>query len=232
MRAIRFFVAAGLGFIVAIVSLSLLLKFTPLALFAALNAGVLCGTYSILDPDMPRPQRLAAVYLMFVGIAYFWAAISCLLVNADLLAIVISNYLTVPPFALFHLFERCTVFFPCTQFDIPFPLEVPLAQLQGIHILAMIELGLSVIAVVAAYFLSKRARWAYFIWTGLVSLAIAAAMFNIGADELSARNFGPAGHISQVAYTSILWAASYIIAYWVLRRATQSTHQSNQADTA
>ena len=207
-----------IGFALALVCFSFFLRFTPLVVLLAINVAFFSGIYSVLDVNRPSMERAAMTYLTFVSVMYLFAGFSGLSENAEFFTIAWSDFLTVPPFALFHSFVRCTVHYPCSIYDFRFPFHNSLDSLEGHHALSIVEVVLSLVGILGIFSISKRIRVGYLVWLGLVVLSIAAALLTILGESLSADSFGPAGRASGLAYASAAWSATYAIAYGLLRK--------------
>jgi hypothetical protein len=175
----------------------------------------------VFDRSAPEYQRLAIVYLMFVCFTYFWVAFSGFFENAEMFTSLLADAITIPPFTLFHLVVRCALNFPCTLYDFASPGEFPTESSESVLFLFGLQIVLSVVGVIAGFALSKKSRWAYAVWTGLVTLSIVTAFVNIVADHMEWRALGLASRVSPVAIRSVLWSMSYVAAYWLARRGNQ-----------
>ena len=216
----RFLVTALVGFLLSLGLQAIWIPINFVAIFNSLNIAAVFGACATLDQEIPFYKRVATGYLIYVSVCYLWAAISGMFQFWDIFDEWISTYLVVPPFALFHGLYHCTTHFYCTGSDFVIPLDSAIGWVNGLNLLSSIELAVSALSVVAAYFLASK-EWARRVWIGVLALAVAAAVANLIVDQLNVRAFPPQDHEFDLLLRSTLWALSYVVAYWATVERTQ-----------
>jgi len=219
-RIIHFIAFAFMGFFLSLAIEAGWPGIKFVTVLTSLSVGGIFGAYTTLDPEIPLYKKIGTGYRMLVSVFYVWAGAFGLFSDSTgwldwptLLNAQISNYLLIPPFAFFHGLYQCTTHFYCTTSNLVWSLGNSTSGLDGLGVFSAIELGVGIVAVVAAYFLASR-RWAGRVWIGVLVLAVASTLANLVVDQINARALPPEGHAFDLLLRSTLWALSYVVAYW------------------
>jgi hypothetical protein len=215
-KTVRVLFRTGLGFGISLLCFILLRRLTPLTFMAAVIVAFVCGVYSSFDISIPWSRRLAVSYLVFVSVIYFWAGVAGLKEYGELFADLFWYFLTVSPFPLFHIMEKCVQSFPCRIFEVAYD-PLPTSTDES-RIISIIVIYLALAAIVAAFAMLKEERLGYLVWFPLVNLSIVTALCNVLADLNSVFAWLPVSGATRFPLYSLFWSASYGLAYWAIRR--------------
>jgi hypothetical protein len=170
------------------------------------------------SPTLTTRQKLAAIYVGFVGSMYFAAGYFGLDISGQLLAGVLYNLLIVPPFPALEVFRACTKAFPCYAHQIPYDAFPSLYSTSDWRVVSMVSMYLGVILIVSAGLMLARKRMGLAIWCSFAILSVVTTVWSVFKGLLLMPNPLAAVGGGGMWATSILWSASYVIAYLMVRK--------------
>jgi hypothetical protein len=170
------------------------------------------------SPILTTRQKLAAIYGVVVGFMYFAAGYFGLDISGQLLAGVFYNLLIVPPFPTLELFRACTKSFPCYVHQIPYDDFPSVYATSDWRAVSMVSMYLGVVLIVSAGLMLARKRIGLAIWCSFAILSVVMTIWSVFKGLLRMSNPGAAVGGGGMWATSILWSASYVIAYLMVRK--------------
>jgi hypothetical protein len=209
------FLKAFVAFLILVALFSVLQRSLPAPVWElSFIATVTYGISLLFNENIPFLRRFALAYLVFAGASYLLAGIAGLLPNFDLIegAMWIS---LISPFPLLILVEQYTHAFPHVPSTIPYDIFPPTNQPHVFFSIAVIIVSLSAIA--AAFLMAKENKTSYKIWLVLVAGSLAEAFAYVLADSANWGMTYAGGDGSRASVVPLCWAASYLLAYLLVR---------------
>jgi hypothetical protein len=179
-------------------------------------------------PTLTTRQKLAAIYGVFVGFMYFAAGYFGLDISGQLLAVVLYDFLIVPPLPALEVFRACTKSFPCYANKIPYDGFPSLHSSSDWRAVSMVSMYLGVILIVSAGLMLARKRIGLAIWCSFAILSVVTTIWSVFKGLLLMSNPSAAVGRGGIWPTSIFWSASYVIAYLVMRKSSRPARNDQQ----
>jgi hypothetical protein len=172
------------------------------------------GISLLFSVNLPAFRRCAIAYLVLVGLTYFLAGLVGLFRNAGLIATLMWDSL-ITPFPLLALIDQCFLYHPCKLSQTSFS-SLPVTDDPQLFF-SLAAMVVSLIAVVAAFLLAKENKIASRIWLAMVVFSFAEAFGYVLADSVNWGSPRATGTPSRDSVLPLCWAASYLVAYLIIR---------------